>query len=172
MTEYAWIIPLIPVLAFVLIIAFGRKLPGEGAYVAIAAMLTSLGMSAVLAAQWFMHCAHAEHVEPFSRSAQWMPGLPINMGYSIDALSCVMLIVVTIVASMVMIYSIGYMHGDKRYPRYFAYLSLFSASMLALVIANNLLLMFMSWEIVGLTSYLLIGFWFEKPSAMRAACSA
>lgn len=172
MTEYAWIIPLIPVLAFVLIIAFGRKLPGEGAYVAIAAMLTSLGMSAVLAAQWFMHCAHAEHVEPFSRSAQWMPGLPINMGYSIDALSCVMLIVVTIVASMVMIYSIGYMHGDKRYPRYFAYLSLFSASMLALVIANNLLLMFMSWEIVGLTSYLLIGFWFEKPSAMRAAKKA
>ena len=172
MTEYAWIIPLIPVLAFVLIIAFGRKLPGEGAYVAIAAMLTSLGLSAVLAAQWFMHCAHMEHVEPFTRSAQWMPGLPINMGYSIDALSCVMLIVVTIVASMVMIYSIGYMHGDKRYPRYFAYLSLFSASMLALVIANNLLLMFMSWEIVGLTSYLLIGFWFEKPSAMRAAKKA
>ena len=73
-----------------------------------------------------------------------------------------MLFIVTLVSLLVQIYSIGYMHGDKRYPRYFAYLSLFSASMLALVIANNLLLMFMSWEIVGLTSYLLIGFWFEK----------
>ena len=83
-----------------------------------------------------------------------------------------MLLVVTVVASMVMIYSVGYMHGDKRYPRYFAYLSLFSAAMLTLVIANNILLMFMSWELVGLTSYLLIGFWFEKPSAMRAAKKA
>ena len=173
MTEYAWLIPLIPVLAFVLIIAFGRRLPGEGAYVAIGAMLSSLGMSVVLAVQWFAHSAHLAHeIEPFSRSVNWMPGLNINMGYSVDALSCVMLLVVTVVASMVMIYSVGYMHGDKRYPRYFAYLSLFSAAMLALVVANNILLMFMSWEIVGLTSYLLIGFWFEKPSAMRAAKKA
>ena len=172
MTEYAWLIPLIPVLAFALIIAFGRRLPGEGAYVAIAAMLASLGMSVVLAGQWFARVAGLEHVEPFSRSVNWMPGLNVNMGYSVDALSCIMLLVVTVVASMVMIYSVGYMHGDKRYPRYFAYLSLFSASMLALVIANNILLMFMSWEIVGLTSYLLIGFWFEKPSAMRAAKKA
>jgi NADH-quinone oxidoreductase subunit L len=168
MTEYAWLIPLIPVLAFVLIIAFGRRLPGEGAYVAIAAMLSSFVMSVVLAAQWFAHL----HEGPFSRSVNWMPGLNVNMGYSVDALSCVMLLVVTTVASMVMIYSIGYMHGDKRYPRYYAYLSLFSASMLTLVIANNILLMFMSWELVGLTSYLLIGFWFEKPSAMRAAKKA
>ena len=94
------------------------------------------------------------------------------MGFSVDALTCVMLLVVTVVASMVQIYSVGYMHGDKRYPRYFAYLSLFSAAMLTLVIANNILLMFMSWELVGLTSYLLIGFWFEKPSAMRAAKKA
>ena len=173
MTEYAWLIPLIPVLAFVLIIAFGRRLPGEGAYVAIAAMLCSFVMSVVLAVQWFARTAHAEHgVEPFSRSVNWMPGLNVNMGYSVDALSCVMLLVVTVVASMVMIYSVGYMHGDKRYPRYFSYLSLFSASMLTLVIANNILLMFMSWELVGLTSYLLIGFWFEKGSAMRAAKKA
>ena len=94
------------------------------------------------------------------------------MGFSVDALTIVMLLVVTVVASMVQIYSVGYMHGDKRYPRYFAYLSLFSAAMLTLVIANNMLLMFMSWELVGLTSYLLIGFWFEKPSAMRAAKKA
>ena len=176
MVDFAWLIPLIPVLAFALIIAFGRRLPGEGAYVAIGAMLASLVMSVVLAAQWFARVAGMERagheIEPFSRSVNWMPGLHVNMGYSVDALSCVMLLVVTIVASMVMIYSVGYMHGDKRYPRYFAYMSLFSAAMLALVVANNMLLMFMSWEIVGLTSYLLIGFWFEKPSAMRAAKKA
>jgi|LSQX01.2.fsa_nt_gb NADH-quinone oxidoreductase subunit L len=168
MTEIAWLIPIIPVIAFVMIIAFGRRLPGEGAYIAIAGMLASLGMSIALAGQWFAQA----HTEPFSKSANWMPGLSVNMGYSVDALSCVMLLVVTIVASMVMIYSIGYMHGDKRYPRYFAYLSLFAAAMLTLVIANNILLMFMAWELVGLTSYLLIGFWFEKRSAMRAAKKA
>ena len=148
MTEIAWLIPIIPVIAFVMIIAFGRRLPGEGAYIAIAGMLASLGMSIALAGQWFAQA----HTEPFSKSANWMPGLSVNMGYSVDALSCVMLLVVTIVASMVMIYSIGYMHGDKRYPRYFAYLSLFAAAMLTLVIANNILLMFMAWELVGLTS--------------------
>ncbi|NLN74857.1 MAG: NADH-quinone oxidoreductase subunit L [Armatimonadetes bacterium] len=168
MTEIAWLIPIIPVIAFVMIIAFGRRLPGEGAYIAIAGMLASLGMSIALAGQWFAQA----HTEPFSKSANWMPGLSVNMGYSVDALSCVMLLVVTIVASMVMIYSIGYMHGDKRFPRYFAYLSLFAAAMLTLVIANNILLMFMAWELVGLTSYLLIGFWFEKRSAMRAAKKA
>lgn len=173
MIEYAWLIPVLPVVAFALIIAFGRKLPGEGAYVAIGAMLASLLMSIITAVLWFGG-ASAAHDGLYSVTAQWMPvaGRAIDMGFSIDALSIVMLLVVTVVASMVMIYSVGYMHGDKRYPRYYAYLSLFSAAMLTLVIANNILLMFMSWELVGLTSYLLIGFWFEKPSAMRAAKKA
>ncbi len=173
MIHYAWLIPLLPVLAFIAIIAFGRRLPGEGAYVAIGAMLLSLLMSIVTAIQWFTGASSAND-GLFSVTTHWLPvgGAWIDMGFSIDALSVVMLLVVTVVASMVMIYSVGYMHGDKRYPRYFAYLSLFSAAMLTLVIANNILLMFMSWELVGLTSYLLIGFWFEKPSAMRAAKKA
>lgn len=174
MIEYAWLIPLLPVLAFVLIIAFGRKLPGEGAYVAIACMLGSLVMSVSIAVKWFLLGAgHANH-GLYSVSAPWMPtaNFSIDMGFSIDSLTIMMLLVVTVVASMVQIYSIGYMHGDKRYPRFYAYLSLFAAAMLALVIANNLLLMFMSWELVGLTSYLLIGFWFEKKSAMRACKKA
>jgi NADH-quinone oxidoreductase subunit L len=171
--EHAWLIPVLPVIAFALIIAFGRRLPGEGAYVAIGAMLASLAMSIVSAVVWFGGASSA-YDGRFSVIAPWMPvgGTSIDMGFSVDALSIVMLLVVTVVASMVMIYSVGYMHGDKRYPRYFAYLSLFSAAMLALVIANNILLMFMSWELVGLTSYLLIGFWFENPSAMRAAKKA
>lgn len=171
MIQYAWLIPLLPVAAFALITAYGRKLPGEGAYVAIAAMLASLGISLTIAVQWFLLGAGDAAHGLFSVTHPWMPG-GIDMGFSIDTLSIMMLVVVTVVASMVMIYSTGYMHGDKRYPRYFAYLSLFAAAMLTLVIANNILLIFMSWELVGVSSYLLIGFWFEKPSAMRAAKKA
>ena len=164
------LIPLIPVLACVLIISFGRKLPGEGAYIAIAGIGSSLLMSLIIAAQWFLGGAAHHYEDRFSVTLPWMTG--VNTGFAIDSLTVTMLLVVTVVATMVMVYSTGYMHGDKRYPRYFAYLSLFSASMLTLLIANNLILMFMSWELVGLTSYLLIGFWFEKPSAMRAAKKA
>lgn len=174
MIQLAWLIPLLPVAAFVLIVAFGRKLPGQGAYVAIGCMLTSLLMSLIIAGQWFIGGAASAFNGLYSVSAPWLPvgSSAIEMGFSIDSLSIMMLLVVTVVASMVQIYSTGYMHGDPRYPRYYAYLSLFAAAMLALVIANNLLLMFMAWELVGLTSYLLIGFWFEKPSAMRAAKKA
>ncbi len=173
MLELTWLIPILPVVACALIFAFGRKLPGEGAYVAIAAMLVSLAMSLVIAVQWFGGLGHEVH-NLFTVSVPWMPagGINIDMGFSVDSLTVVMLLVVTIVTSMVEIYSVGYMHGDVRYPRYFAYMSLFAASMLTLVIANNMILMFMSWELVGLTSYLLIGFWFERPSAMRAAKKA
>jgi len=112
--------------------------------------------------------------EPFARSVPWVTigGQPIRMGFVVDPLTAVMLVVVTVVTLLVEVYSIGYMHGDVRYPRFFAYLSLFSAAMLSLVIADNLLLFFVSWELVGLTSYLLIGFWFERPTAMRAAKKA
>ncbi|MCX8052674.1 MAG: NADH-quinone oxidoreductase subunit L [Armatimonadetes bacterium] len=174
MIEHAWLIPLLPVIAFGLVLLFGRKAPGNGAYVAIAAICASLAMSLAVAFQWFLGGASAAHNGLYSVTIQWMPvgSQMIDMGFSIDALSVVMLLVVTIVASLVQIYSIGYMHGDPRYPRYFAYHSLFAAAMLTLVIANNVVLMFMSWELVGLTSYLLIGFWFERPSAMRAAKKA
>ena len=172
MIELTWLIPILPVIACGIIIAFGRRLPGDGAYVAIGAMLVSLAMSIVVAVQWFL--LGAGHERLHSVTIPWMPvaGFSIDMGYSVDSLSVVMLLVVTVVTSLVEIYSVGYMHGDVRYPRYFAYMSLFAAAMLALVIANNILLMFMSWEIVGLTSYLLIGFWFERPLAMRAAKKA
>ncbi|MGC8861439.1 MAG: NADH-quinone oxidoreductase subunit L [Armatimonadota bacterium] len=174
MIEHAWLAPLLPAIAFGLILALGRKAPGEGAYVAIGAIGASLVISLVIAFQWFLGGASAAYHGLYSVTVPWMPvgGQMIDMGFSIDALSVVMLLVVTIVASLVQIYSIGYMHGDPRYPRYFGYHSLFAAAMLTLVIANNVVLMFMSWELVGLTSYLLIGFWFERPSAMRAAKKA
>ena len=96
----------------------------------------------------------------------------IPMGIYIDPLTAVMLMVVTIVASLIQIYSLGYMHGDPRFARYYAYLSLFTFSMLGLVLAGTYILMFVFWELVGLTSYLLIGFWFEKKSASDAGKKA
>jgi len=172
--EYTWLIPVLPLAAFGVILLTGRKGPGHGAYVAITAIAASFLLSMAVVA-WTVSSAFSGHeFEPFSRSALWavVGGLPIRMGFVVDPLTAVMLVVVTVVAMLVQIYSVGYMHGDVRYPRFFAYMSLFSAAMLSLVIADNLLLFFVSWELVGLTSYLLIGFWFERPSAMRAAKKA
>lgn len=96
----------------------------------------------------------------------------IRVGYHADALSAVMLLVVGVVASCVMVYSIGYMHGDRGYVRYYALLSLFTAAMAGLVMASDLVSLFVGWELVGACSFLLIGFWYEKPSAAEAARKA
>lgn len=167
----AWLIPVIPLLMFAVIVFLGHKLKDKSAYLSIAAIAASFLVSVAVAYDWFIiHHGHgtAEFLIP------WAPvGTDvIRMGFAVDSLTVMMLFVVTIVSMMVQIFSIGYMHGDERYPRFFAFLSLFTAAMLSLVIANTLLLMYISWELVGLTSYLLIGFWFQKPEAMRAAKKA
>ena len=100
------------------------------------------------------------------------PRCQLEVGILIDSLTTMMLVVVTTVSMLVQIYSLGYMHGDPRFSRYYAYLSLFTFSMLGLVLANNFFLIFIFWELVGLTSYLLIGFWFEKKSASDAGKKA
>jgi NADH-quinone oxidoreductase subunit L len=99
-------------------------------------------------------------------------GVTIHIGLIMDSLTVVMLIAVTVVSLMVQIYSQGYMRGDPGYHRYFAWMSLFTTSMLGLILADSLLLMFVFWEMVGLCSYLLIGFWFHRPSAANAAKKA
>lgn len=172
--EYTWLIPVLPLFAFGLILVTGRKGPGQGAYIAIGAIGASFVLSMLVASYTISQSFGGHAAEPFARSVLWatLGDLQIRMGFLVDPLTAMMLIVVTVVASLVQIYSIGYMHGDPRFPRYFAYLSLFSAAMLSLVIADNLLLFFISWEMVGLASYLLIGFWFERRSAMRAAKKA
>src|SRR5512135_1747311 len=96
----------------------------------------------------------------------------VEMGLHIDALTGVMLMVVTFVGTLIHIYAIGYMHGDSRFQRFFIYLNLFMASMLILVLANNYLMLFVGWEGVGLCSFLLIGFWFEKDANGEAARKA
>jgi NADH-quinone oxidoreductase subunit L len=98
--------------------------------------------------------------------------LDVHIGLYIDRLTAVMLLLVTIVSSLVHIYTIGYMHGEPGYARFFSYIALFTFSMLMLVLADNLLQLFIFWEAVGLCSYLLIGHWYERASACSAATKA
>jgi NADH-quinone oxidoreductase subunit L len=167
MLEYAWVIPLLPFVAFSLLIAFGRRLPGEGAYIAIGALGLSAVISLGILGQVLGGARHEANIvwATFHQRV-------VEVGYAVDALTAVMLFVVTVVGTLIFIYSIGYMHGDPRYSRFFAYMSLFAGSMLLLVLANNFLLLYVGWELVGLCSYLLIGFWFERPAAARASMKA
>src|SRR5271155_1839547 len=96
----------------------------------------------------------------------------LKLGWMLDPLTAVMLVMVTFVGLLIFIYSTGYMAHDENFTRFFCFLSLFAAAMLGVVIANSLLLLFMCWELVGLTSYLLIGFWYERPAAAAAAKKA
>ena len=167
MTHAAWIIPLLPLAAFALVIFWGDRLPGRGAYVSIAAIaLAALASLAVLGE--VIGGARAD----VSYTWAVVGHRPLTVGFVVDPLSAVMLAMVGVVASLITIYSVGYMHRDPRYSRFFAYFSLFQFSMLFLVVADNFLFMYMAFELVGLCSYLLIGFWFERPVAARAALKA
>ncbi|MGI2335503.1 MAG: NADH-quinone oxidoreductase subunit L [Dehalogenimonas sp.] len=172
---FIWAILLLPLAAFALIALVMKPLlkgknPELSGYVSIIAMTAALGLSV-----WALFgVINAEHHEIFIAPLEWVnvAGLTINFGIILDGLTAVMLVVITFVALMVNIYSQGYMHGDPGYPRYYAFLSLFSAAMIGLVLADNLFITFAFWELVGLCSYLLIGFWFERPAAAIAAKKA
>lgn len=171
--QWAWLIPALPLLSFLLIAFVTKRSKGLSSTVSIFAILAALGLAIAIGIGVIQ--SGAEIVEhPAITSVNWLKiiGLEINFGTIIDPLSAMMLFVVTLVASMVQIYSVGYMHGDKGFSRYFAYQSLFAASMLGMVLATNLLQLFIFWELVGLCSYLLIGFWFFKVSAREAAKKA
>ncbi len=174
-SELAWIIPILPLIAFVLVGFLGNKLfkkMENGAYVAIAMAAASCFLSLMVAYE-ILSGGYPEEV--FKQSLTWLvvDGFTFNMGIYIDTLTALMLIVVSFVATLVVIYSVGYMHeeGTKK-RRYYAIISLFIGVMLGLVLASNYLQMFIFWELVGLCSYLLIGFWYTKPSAASAAKKA
>ncbi len=167
MVKVAPYIVLAPFLAFWINILFGRRLKNLSAWVSIIASAVSCWLSFVVF-QGF------QRGETSYSLGEWLPihGISLQFGITIDALSVMMLLVVTIIATLIKIYSIGYMHDDPRYSRYFAYISLFTASMLGLLLADNFVMLYMFWEGVGLCSYLLISFWFERPSAARAGLKA
>ncbi len=161
-------IPLLPLIAFTVIILFRDQIKDKAHFIAVPAVLGSFA----LAVSAFLKVKAGEtiNVDLFTWIASG--NFKVNFAFLIDQLSAVMLIVVTSISSLVFIYSIGYMHGDKGYARFFSYLCLFVFSMLVLVMANNFLLLYFGWEAVGLCSYLLIGFWFEKRSAASAGKKA
>lgn len=169
--NYAILILILPLAAFVIQIFFGRRLPRGGDWLVTGAMFLSLILSTSIFLQVF-----SIHDPRFKTgiSFNWIDlGLTkIKCGILLDNVTAIMLMVVTIVSSFVFLFSIGYMHGDPRYSRYFAYLSLFAFSMLGLVLSDNMLTLYIFWELVGLSSYLLIGFWFEKKSASDAGKKA
>lgn len=163
--EYAFLIPVLPALAFVIAFFFGRKVPAGGAIFPILAIATSFVLSFMITLKLL-----ANPGEIISQSYPWFAGL--NIGILIDPLAAVMLSMVSVVSLLIHIYAVSYMGHDPGKPRYFAETSLFTAAMLSLVLSDNLLQFFVSWELVGLCSYLLIGFWYEKPSAAAAAKKA
>ncbi|RJP20227.1 MAG: NADH-quinone oxidoreductase subunit L [Candidatus Omnitrophota bacterium] len=168
----AWLILAFPLLAFVIQIFFGKRLPRQGDWVPVAAICCSLFFGLIL----FFMVIVGEH-DPnfvFQVSYPWFSGgsLQFDWGFHIDNLTAVMILVVTVVSSVVHIYSLGYMQGEDFYDRFFAYLSLFSFSMLLLVLCDNLFILYISWELVGVSSYLLIGFYFWKHSAADACKKA
>jgi NADH-quinone oxidoreductase subunit L len=161
-------IPLLPLIAFVVIILFRGKINDKAHWIAVPAVLGSFALA--VSAFLKVKAGGAIDIDAYT----WISSgsFKVSIAFLIDQLSAVMLIVVTSISSLVFIYSIGYMHGDKGYARYFSYLCLFVFSMLMLVMANNFLLLYFGWEAVGLCSYLLIGFWFEKKSAANAGKKA
>jgi NADH-quinone oxidoreductase subunit L len=170
--ELIWLIWLLPLAAFVLIVVM-RFVPGrpKASPIAIGATLGSLGFSLWVLLTLLQGPAREIIVPGFD----WLNIggiLKLQFGLLIDPLTAVMLLVVTLVSLMVQIYSRGYMHTDPSYRRYYTFISLFTFAMLGLVMADNLLLMFMCWELVGLCSYLLIGFWYQRPAAASAAKKA
>jgi NADH-quinone oxidoreductase subunit L len=168
MLANAWIIPLLPLIAFVLIVLITNKSKKASSLISIGAICLSFLYSLFVIAEVLKNPVSSE----FKFTWIDLLGFKIEMGLLIDPLTAVMLFVVCTVSMLVHIYSVGYMHGDPRFSRFFSFLSLFSFSMLGLVLANNFLEIFVFWELVGLTSYLLIGFWFEKKIAADAGKKA
>ncbi len=167
-----WLIIAIPLAGALMLHFVGRRLgePGAG-YVATIASAASFGVAALASVPIFQGGDLAHH-PTVVRLWDWMPSIGAALEMRWDPLAALMALIVTGVGTLIHLYSIGYMHGDPRFARFFTYLNLFAASMLTLVLADNFAMLFVGWELVGLCSYLLISFWFTKPSAAAAGKKA
>ncbi|MFC4599729.1 NADH-quinone oxidoreductase subunit L [Cohnella hongkongensis] len=168
-TEYAWLIPLFPIAAFLILTAAGKALRRAGAWIGTIASLVSLAFAACLAVERV-----SGNAPEFSQSFEWIEigSVKLTAGFEVTNLSTLMLVVVTLVAFLVNLYSQGYMKEDDRISTFYAYVALFTGSMLGLVLSDNLLTFYIFWELVGVCSFLLIGFWYRKPEARAAAKKA
>ncbi len=172
-TQLLWLIPAVPIAASGIIALLKQPRRKSAAALSIGSLSFSLLLSLVafghVLAGW-THGVATREVVNFT----WIQvsAASVALGWVLDPLSAIMLVMVSLVGLLIFIYSIGYMKHDENYTRFFCFMSLFAGAMLGVVIANSLLLLFMFWELVGLTSYLLIGFWYQKPSAAAAAKKA
>lgn len=165
--EWAWVIPALSAVAFTLIVLVGRWLPGKGSFLALAAIFMGFVIF------WYILADLLNNGDK-TLSIDWLVlgDTTITWGVAVDRLSVTMVGLITFIALLVQIYSIDYMRGDSRFGWYFGSHALFCAAMLTLVLADNLVFLYLAWELVGLGSYLLIGFWYEKRSAAEAAKKA
>ena len=172
---YILLIPLLPLAGFLLLGLFGRKLfKNSSGIIGTALLLTSTILALYTAYEYFFVYGKVDGVyqQFIPMKLTWLefsPGVSIDMGLTVDSISVMMLVVVTFVSLMVHIYSLGYMKGEERFPTYYAFLGLFTFSMLGLVLASNIFQIYIFWELVGVSSFLLIGYYYDKPSAV-AAC--
>ncbi len=171
MVDLVWLIPALPLVGFAILLVFGNRLgePAAG-WLGTAMVAASFVVSAVVFVGLRDEPSHV-----FSQTLfEWIPAgdFSVDIGIYLDQLSMTMTLFITFIAALIHLYSIGYMHGDARYPKFFLYLNLFVFSMLVLVLGDNLLLTFLGWEGVGACSYFLISFWFEKDANASAGKKA
>ena len=180
MSNYIYIlwIPLLPLATFVVLGLFGRKYFAKSAgIIGTASLLTSSLLSFVAAKQYFfvdgkVNGVYQKIITLKYTWLQFSPNVSIDMGIIVDPISVMMLILVTSVSLMVHVFSLGYMKGEERFATYYAFLSLFTFSMLGLILSVNIFQVYMFWELVGVSSFLLIGYYFNKPSAVAASKKA
>jgi NADH-quinone oxidoreductase subunit L len=180
MLNYSYIvwIPLLPLAVFVVLGLFGRRyFKNASGILAVIALLAATVLAFYTAYQYFfvggkVNGLFQKIIAVKYTWLQFSPGVSIDMGVLLDPISVMMIVIVTFVSLMVHIFSLGYMKGEERFATYYAFLSLFTFSMLGLVLASNIFQVYIFWELVGVSSYLLIGYYFEKPSAVAASKKA
>ena len=164
-----WLLPAVPFAAAVVILSLGKSRRKSAAVLAIGGQIVVLAISIVA----FLPTLQTHGFRAVQNFTWFTFGeQTLRLGFVLDPLAAAMLVMISLVSLCIFVFSVGYMADDKNFTRFFAYLSFFSGAMLGVVIANSLLLLFMFWELVGLASYLLIGFWIERPSAAAAAKKA
>ena len=169
MIDHLWLIPAVPFAASLVILSLPNRRRTSAATLAVAGQIGALAMSVFA----FLSTLQAPGLRTVQNFTWFTFGdNALRLGWLLDPLAAAMLMMITLVGFCIFVFSKGYMAGDKNFVRFFAYLSFFSGAMLGLVISNSLLLLFICWELVGLASYLLIGFWIERPSAAAAAKKA
>jgi len=172
-TRSLWLIPAVPIVASGLIALLKQPRRKLAAGLSIGSLSFSLLLSLIAFAHVVSGWRHGEVIRE-TVNFTWIRfgSSPVDLGWILDPLAAIMILMVSFVGLLIFIYSVGYMAHDENFTRFFCFLSLFAGAMLGVVISNSLLLLFMCWELVGLTSYLLIGFWYQKPSAAAAAKKA